>query len=247
MDRGTSSPEASPFKIRMIPDSPTARTNSFQPPLPRGPPAPSCEPPPNPQPFFSTPRPHSSNAGSETASTYPVHNSEDVRRRDRGQRPTATENPDPKQLCRRPSRHCSWARWSRLSPLALRPHPSRHGSETTSTYPVHNSKDVRRNVRRRDRGQRPTDTKDPDPKQLCRSKTAHTHLSTGATTQPHTQTTEAFDRDLRRRNATPNTNSNDGTHIPGSGTAVTCVWPAKIDSPAIVLIAAEFNVSKPPL
>ncbi len=52
-----------------------------------------------------------------------------------------------------------------------------------------------------------------------------------------------FDRDLRRRNATPNTNTNDGIHIRGSGTAVTAVWPAKIDSPAIVLIAAEFKVS----
>ena len=74
---------------------------------------------------------------------------------------------------------------------------------------------------------------------------AHTHPITGSMTQPHTQTTEAFDRDLRRRNATPKTNTNEGTHIPGSGTAVTAVWPAKIDSPAIVLIAAEFKVSKP--
>ncbi len=76
---------------------------------------------------------------------------------------------------------------------------------------------------------------------------AHTPSSTGATAPPLTHTTVAFDRDLRRRNATPNTNTNDGIHIRGSGTAVTAVWPAKIDSPAIVLIAAEFNVSKPPL
>ncbi len=36
---------------------------------------------------------------------------------------------------RRPSRHCSWARWARLSSLAIRPHPSRqrpriHGHES---------------------------------------------------------------------------------------------------------------------
>ena len=59
-----------------------------------------------------------------------------VRRRDRGQRPTATKNPDTKQRRRRPSRRCSWARWSRLSHLAVRPHQSRHGYETASSHPV---------------------------------------------------------------------------------------------------------------
>jgi hypothetical protein len=52
----------------------------------------------------------------------------------------ATENPNPKPPSRRPSRHCSWARWSRLSHLAFGPHLSKHGSETTSSHPVTCSK-----------------------------------------------------------------------------------------------------------
>ena len=50
----------------------------------------------------------------------------DVRRRDRGQRPTATEEPNPKPPSRRQSRHCSRARWSRLSHAA-------YGTPTLST------------------------------------------------------------------------------------------------------------------
>jgi hypothetical protein len=45
----------------------------------------------------------------------------------------ATENPNPKPPSRRPSRHCSWVRWPRLSHLAPRPHLSKHGSETAGT------------------------------------------------------------------------------------------------------------------
>ncbi len=48
-----------------------------------------------------------------------------VRRRDRGQRPTATEDPNTKPLRRRQSRHCSRGRWPRFPHLALRPHHSR--------------------------------------------------------------------------------------------------------------------------
>ena len=88
----------------------------------------------------------------------------DVRRRDRGQRPTATKDPNTKQRRRRQSRHCSRVRWPRFPHLALRPHPSRHGSETASSHPVPCQKDVRRDVRRRDRGQRPTATEDPHTK-----------------------------------------------------------------------------------
>ena len=60
----------------------------------------------------------------------------DVRRRDRGQRPTATKNPDTNPSTRRPSRRCSRVRWPRLSHLAVRPHPSRHGYETVFSHPV---------------------------------------------------------------------------------------------------------------
>ena len=65
-------------------------------------------------------------------------------------------------------RRCSRVRWPRFSQLAFGPHPSRHSSETASSHPVPCQKDVRRSVRRRDRGQRPTATKDPKTKQLRR-------------------------------------------------------------------------------
>ena len=104
----------------------------------------------------------------ETGDSHPVPGQKDVRRgvrrRDRGQRPTATKNPNTKQRRRRRSRHCSWGRWPRFSHLALRPHPSRHGSESASPHPV----PCKTGVRRRDRGQRPTATKNPDPKRLRR-------------------------------------------------------------------------------
>ena len=64
--------------------------------------------------------------------------------------------------------HCSRVRWPRFPHLAFGPHPSRPGSEFASSHPVHCQKDVRRVVRRRDRGQRPTATKEPDPKPLRR-------------------------------------------------------------------------------
>ena len=105
-------------------------------------------------------RPHPSRHGSESASSQPAPCQKDVRRGvrrgDRGQRPTATKDPNPEQRRRRPSRHCSWARRPRFPHLALRPHPSRHGSESASSQPVPCQKDVRRGVRRRDWGQRPT-------------------------------------------------------------------------------------------
>jgi hypothetical protein len=81
------------------------------------------------------PRPHPSKHRSETASSQPVPCSKNVRRRHRGQRPTATENPDPKPLRRRQSRYCSRVRRPRFPHLAPRPHPSKHGSETTSSQP----------------------------------------------------------------------------------------------------------------
>jgi hypothetical protein len=67
-------------------------------------------------------------------------------------------NPDPKRLRRRRRRHCSRVRWPRFLHLAFGPHPSRHGSETASSHSAPCQKDVRRGVRRRDRGQRPTAT-----------------------------------------------------------------------------------------
>ena len=63
--------------------------------------------------------------GSESASPQPVTCQKDVRRRDRGQRPTATVDPDTKQRRKRPSRHCSRVRWPRFPQLAFGPHPSR--------------------------------------------------------------------------------------------------------------------------
>ena len=122
-------------------------------------------------------RPHPSPHPSETASSHPVPCQKDVRRgvrcRDRGQRPTATEDPNTKPPRRRPSRHCSRGRWPRFPHLAPRPHPSRHRSETASSHPVPCQKDVRRGVRRRDRGQRPTATKHPNTKQQRRRRRRH--------------------------------------------------------------------------
>ena len=63
----------------------------------------------------------------------------DVRRRDRGQRPPATENtriPHPKPPARRRRRHCSWGRRPRFPHLAPRPHPSSHGHESASSQPA---------------------------------------------------------------------------------------------------------------
>ena len=50
---------------------------------------------------------------------------EGVRRRDRGQRPTATKDPNTKKRRRRRRRHCSRVRWPRFPQLAFGPHPSR--------------------------------------------------------------------------------------------------------------------------
>jgi len=47
--------------------------------------------------------------------------------------------------------------------------PQDNGSETACSHPVTCPKDVRRGVRRRDRGQRPTATKDPAPKPTARA------------------------------------------------------------------------------
>jgi hypothetical protein len=101
-----------------------------------------------------------------------------VRRRDRGQRPTATKDPNTKQRRRRQSRHCSRVRRPRFPHVAPRPHPSRHGSESASSHPAPCQKDVRRDVRRRDRGQRPTATVDPNTKPLRKPHTRiHHHVS----------------------------------------------------------------------
>ena len=77
---------------------------------------------------IQTPRPYSKNVR------------RDVRRHDRGQRPTATESSNPKQRHRRPSRRCSPGRRPRFPQLAFGPHPSRHGSETASSHPAPFSK-----------------------------------------------------------------------------------------------------------
>ncbi len=95
-------------------------------------------------------RPHPSKHGSESASPHPVTCQKDVRRGVR-------------------RRHRSRVRRPRFPQLAFGPHPSRHGSESASPHPVHCQKDVRR----RDRGQRPTATKDPNPKQPRRQPSRH--------------------------------------------------------------------------
>ena len=92
-----------------------------------------------------------------------------VRRPDRGQRPTATVDPNTKRRRRRLRRHCSRVRWPRFLHLAIRPHPSRHVSKTTSSYPLPSQKIVRH----RDRGQRPTATVDPNTKQRRRRPSRH--------------------------------------------------------------------------
>jgi hypothetical protein len=50
--------------------------------------------------------------------------------------------------------------------------PQDNGSETAASHRSPCQKDVRRGVRRRDRGQPPTATEDPDPKQLRRRDAA---------------------------------------------------------------------------
>jgi hypothetical protein len=52
----------------------------------------------------------------------------------------------------------------RFPHLAFGPHPSRHGSESASSHPPPCQKDVRRGVRRRDRGQRPQLQKNRGPR-----------------------------------------------------------------------------------
>ena len=78
-------------------------------------------------------------------------------------------NPNTKQRHRRPSRHCSRVRWPRLSHLAPRPHPSRQWLRIRFDESGHLSK----NVRRRDRVQRPTATKNPNTKPLRRRQSRH--------------------------------------------------------------------------
>ena len=58
-----------------------------------------------------------------------------VRRRDRGQRPTDTEDPDTKRRCTRRRRDCSRVRWPRFPHLAPRPHPSNAGYECVDLNP----------------------------------------------------------------------------------------------------------------
>ena len=72
----------------------------------------------------------------ETAASHPVLCLKNVRRRNRGQRPTATEDPYTKPRHRRPSRHCSRGRWPRFPHLAARPHRSnaKSKSKTPSSH-----------------------------------------------------------------------------------------------------------------
>jgi hypothetical protein len=99
-------------------------------------------------------RPHPSRHGSETASPHPPPCQKDVRkgvrRRDRGQQPTATKDPNPKPLRRRRSRHCSRVRWPRFPHLALRPHPSRQWLRIrfSAAGPMPKRRSERRSVRR---------------------------------------------------------------------------------------------------
>ena len=86
--------------------------------------------------------------------------------------PRLQKKPDTKRRCRRPSRHCSWARWPRLSQLACGPHPSRQWLRRRQfvSGSLPRQKDVRRGVRRCDRGQRPQLQKKPDTKPVIRSR-----------------------------------------------------------------------------
>ena len=111
--------------------------------------------------FYTWPfGPHPSRPGSEFASSHPVRWQKDVRRGVR-------------------RRRCSRVRWPRFPHLAFRPDPSRPGSESAFSHPAPCQKDVRRCVRRRDRGQRPTATKEPNPKQLRRRDAATVAGSAG--------------------------------------------------------------------
>ncbi len=111
--------------------------------------------------FYTWPfGPHPSRPGSEFASSHPVPCQKDVRRGVR-------------------RRRCSRVRWPRFPHLAFRPDPSRPGSESAFSHPAPCQKDVRRCVRRRDRGQRPTATKEPNPKQLRRRDAATVAGSAG--------------------------------------------------------------------
>jgi hypothetical protein len=56
----------------------------------------------------------------------------DVRRRNRSQRPTATEDPNTKQRHGRRRRHCSRVRWPRFPHFAFGTHRSNAGSKTSS-------------------------------------------------------------------------------------------------------------------
>jgi hypothetical protein len=79
--------------------------------------------------FHTWPSGHIPKSGSESASSQPVPCQKivrrGVRRRDRGQRPTATKDPDTKQQPRRQSRHWNRVRRPRFPHLAFGPHPSR--------------------------------------------------------------------------------------------------------------------------
>jgi hypothetical protein len=63
-------------------------------------------------------------------------------------------------LARRRRRHCSRVRWPRFSSLACGPHPSRQWLRNRFFAAGPLLKNVRRDVRRRDRGQRPTATEE---------------------------------------------------------------------------------------
>ena len=109
---------------------------------------------------------------SSSASTKPVipipkkDVRRDVWRRDRGQRPTATKDPNTKQRRRRPSRHCSRVRRPRFPHLAFGPHPSRQWlrNRFSADGPIPNRRSERRSAPRP--GSATPATENPDPKRL---------------------------------------------------------------------------------
>ena len=120
-------------------------------------------------------RPHPSRHGSESASSHPAPCEKDVRRgvrrRDRGQRPTATKDPNPKPRRRRDAATVAGYAGPGFYNWPSGHIPQDNGSETASSHPAPWQKDVRRGVRRRDRGQRPTATEDPNTKPTAQAAT----------------------------------------------------------------------------
>ena len=110
-------------------------------------------------------------AKSTVASTHPVilvpkkDVRRDVRRRDRGQRPTATE-----EKLKLGKRKAESGKLGTVTPGAL----TSSSADANALIRIRRiRRNVRRGVRRRDRGQRPTATEDPDTKQRLRRQRRH--------------------------------------------------------------------------